>query len=96
MVQDDGAELLGAVGAGRIISGHLIRKSAACRDLDLLEAGAQAVQFLTEQFRQIDGLGEIAGIVFDGCELGVLLGSHSLYSPFSYFLDLATRMLGCS
>ena len=93
MIQNDGAKVFGAVGAVWIVAGYLIGKPTG--NLDSLEAGAQPVQLLAEQLGEIYSFGKITGVLIGGSNCSGVLCVHGVYLLF-YFLDLDTRMLGCS
>ena len=95
MIQNDGAKVFGAVGAVRIVAGYFVGEPAACGNLDALEAGTQAVKLFTKQLGEIYGFGKITGVLIGGSNCSGVLCVHGAYLLF-YFLDLDTRMLGCS
>ena len=95
MIQNDGAKVFGAVGAVWIVAGYLIGKPTACGNLASLEAGAQPVQLLAAQLGEIYSFGKLTGVLIAGRNCSGALCVHGVYLLF-YFLDLDTRMLGCS
>ena len=93
VVQDDSGEFLDGVRTVGIIAGHLEADTATGRDLDALEAGAQAVEFLCEEVVQVDGLSQV-GAGLGGHDF-VLFSRHicNLLFLFRSFAYLNGRFL---
>ena len=89
MEQDHRLELLYGIGVAGVIAGNLIADAATGRDLDAVKAGTQAFHFLTEEVAQVNACCHVAVILHNGHFI-----AHIHNSP--YFLDLLTRMEGCS